>query len=170
MQGLLEIATKISTPLMLGGLIVIALLIIFRIVVVPNFIPQLTKGQGARILTIIVVGFFALAMVAAVLGIITYQQPVETKPPDAYVTNLPPGITFRQAVEHIARTDGKNFLVDFGKCSGDVLAIAITGGQISGTDGGGAIDNLRLMTASGKEINYTVNRNSGGRRYEIVCW
>lgn len=89
MGPVLEIATKISTPLMLAGFLAGAFFLILRQVVAKNIFPQLTKKVSGSILVLVINRLFVLSLVAMVLGfagfVLVTAMPAEkalVKPPD----------------------------------------------------------------------------------------
>ena len=72
MDKILNIATKVSTPLALGGLIVGIFFLIVRQIISTGLIPQLTVETGGTIILRIINGFIILSLVAIVLGFVGY--------------------------------------------------------------------------------------------------
>lgn len=72
MTEIIEIATNVSTPLALGGLVAAIFFFILRKIVAKNIFPKLTKSLGAGILKLIIERLFVLALVAMVLGFAGY--------------------------------------------------------------------------------------------------
>ena len=72
MDRILAIATKVATPLALGGLIVGVFFLILRQIISAGLIPQVTSETGGMILLRIINGFIVLALVATVLGFLGY--------------------------------------------------------------------------------------------------
>lgn len=72
MDTVFEIATRVSTPLALGGFFAAALFLIFRQIVARNIFPRLTQALGADILKTIIERLFFLALVAMILGFVAF--------------------------------------------------------------------------------------------------
>src|SRR5260370_15414323 len=68
MQGLFEIASRISTPLALAGLFAATFFLIVRQIIKKNIFPTLTRQLSGDILRLIIVRLFLLSLVAMVLG------------------------------------------------------------------------------------------------------
>jgi len=72
MDKVLAIATKVSTPLALGGLIIGVFFLIVKLIISAGLIPQVTVETGGTILLRIINGFIILSLVAVVLGFVGY--------------------------------------------------------------------------------------------------
>ena len=72
MKEILEIASNVSTPLALGGLIAAIFFLILRQIIAKNIFPTLTKAVSGDILKLIINRLFMLALVAMVLGFAGY--------------------------------------------------------------------------------------------------
>ncbi len=72
MEKIFDIATNISTPLMLAGFFAAAFFFIARQVVKANIFPQLTKQLSGDIIKLIIHRLFILALIAMILGFIGY--------------------------------------------------------------------------------------------------
>jgi hypothetical protein len=72
MERILAIATKVSTPLALGGLIVGLFFFVVKLIISAGLIPQVTVEAGGTILLRIINGFIILSLVAVVLGFVGY--------------------------------------------------------------------------------------------------
>lgn len=93
MDKVFQIATNISTPLMLAGFFAAAFFFITRQIVKANIFPQLTKQLSGEIIKIIIERLFMLALIAMILGFIGYvvgqlkpNQQVSEKTKDHYET------------------------------------------------------------------------------------
>lgn len=85
MAAIVEIATKVSTPLALGGLVAAFMFFLLRQILAKNVFPKLTKALGADILKLIIDRLFVLSLVAMVLGFagFFFSKALAT-PPDLY--------------------------------------------------------------------------------------
>jgi len=72
MQGIFDVATRVSTPLMLAGFISAAFFLIARQVIKANLFPKLTRQMSADILQLIIRRLFQLAITAMILGFVGF--------------------------------------------------------------------------------------------------
>src|SRR5690554_4911264 len=72
MGGIFEIATNVSTPLILAGFFAAAFFFIARQIIKANIFPRLTRQLSGDIIKIIIERLFILALIAMVLGFIGY--------------------------------------------------------------------------------------------------
>jgi hypothetical protein len=72
MEKIFDIATNISTPLMLAGFFAAAFFFIARQVIKANIFPQLTKQLSGDIIKLIIHRLFILALIAMILGFTGY--------------------------------------------------------------------------------------------------
>lgn len=72
MNNLFEIASKVNTPLALGGIIAVTLFLIYKIILKKEIFPKLTRIHSYKLLTKIVESLFFLALFAMLLGFIAY--------------------------------------------------------------------------------------------------
>ena len=75
MQEIFEIASRVSTPLALGGFTAAVLFFVFRQILNRDFFPTLAKSASAEIVKTIIDRLFVLALVAMVLGFAGYILP-----------------------------------------------------------------------------------------------
>ena len=68
MQSVLDIATRVSTPLMLAGFLAAAFFLTLRQIIAKNIFPRLAQQLGGKILLVIINRLFVLALVAMILG------------------------------------------------------------------------------------------------------
>jgi hypothetical protein len=68
MSNILEIATNVSTPLMVAGFLTGAFFLILRQILQKDLFPALTRQLSADIIRLIIERLFTLALVALVLG------------------------------------------------------------------------------------------------------
>jgi hypothetical protein len=68
MAQVLEIATRISTPLALAGFIAAVLFLLFRQILSLDIFPKLTKALSENLLLLLINRLFALSITAMVLG------------------------------------------------------------------------------------------------------
>jgi len=68
MSAIVEIATKVSTPLALGGLVATLLFYTLHQILAKNIFPKFTKAVGAGIVRLIIERMFRLTSIAMVLG------------------------------------------------------------------------------------------------------
>jgi len=72
MDKIFDLATNISTPLMLAGFIAAAFFFMVRQIIKANIFPQLTRQLSGDIIKIIIDRLFILALVAMIFGFIGY--------------------------------------------------------------------------------------------------
>src|SRR5215469_2543615 len=72
MNFIFEIASKVSTPLALGGIIAAIIFFIFRQILAKKFFPTLSRGASGAIIQNIINKLFYLAILAIFLGFIAY--------------------------------------------------------------------------------------------------
>jgi hypothetical protein len=92
MDRLLEIASNIPTPIALAGFLAGAFLILAREVINKNIFPTLTKALSGTIIIVIINRVFVLALVAMVLGFISFTIPLVYNPspkPDSLLEDKP---------------------------------------------------------------------------------
>lgn len=168
MNGIWEIATKIYTPLMLAGLVIIAMFFIFRLMLSRGFIPRVDRSTGGKILLTIIWVFFGLALLAIILGFAGYVV-------DKYYPDLSAGYvnvatdqdkSFEVMVKATAK--GRNVTINFNQnCNESVKKAIVEAGDHEGSNIKSFLENLK-QRIKGESINYTVIEE-GERRYEIIC-
>jgi hypothetical protein len=72
MDNFFEIASKVSTPLGLAGIIAASLFLIAREILKKNIFPALTKNLSSDIIRLLIERFFVLALVSVVLGFLGF--------------------------------------------------------------------------------------------------
>lgn len=72
MDKIFQVATDISTPLMLAGFFAAAFFFIVRQIIKANIFPKLTKQLSGDIIKIIIERLFVLALIAMILGFVGY--------------------------------------------------------------------------------------------------
>lgn len=172
MEKILEIASKVSTPLALSGLIIGVLFLIFRQILSMNIFPQLSRQLGGRIIIKIINSFLILALVSIVLGFIAYILPTLIK---SYYPQLQPdyvdvGTDEDKSLEEIiaAVAKVKNVTINFQpNCNQTVRRAVVEAGDHEGNSIKEFLENLK-QRVKGNGVNYSVNQE-GERRYEIVC-
>lgn len=70
MDKIFEIASKVSTPLALAGIVIVALFLVYREVVKKKL--NLTKSHSFEVLRLIIRGIFVLGLVALSFGLVGY--------------------------------------------------------------------------------------------------
>jgi hypothetical protein len=173
MERILEIASNVSTPLALSGLIAAIFFLVLRQIVAKNIFPKLTRSVGGDLLKLIVERLFILALIAMVLGfagyIVTTAFPKEEKPPDSITINLPAGLTLRSAIKFLAQIE--NFSVDFkDSCNGPFMETEVEGGPLMGKSTVELIELLRLhLKGPHSRSSYRVTKTPEKGIYEISC-
>jgi len=72
MDNILSIATRVSTPLALGGFIAAAFFLVVRSIIARRIFPRLAAGDSFGLLTLIVNRLFQLSLLATCLGFVGY--------------------------------------------------------------------------------------------------
>lgn len=72
MEKLFEIATRVSTPLMLAGFIACAFFLILGQILKKNIFPTLTRELSTDIIRLIINKFFTLALIALIFGFLGF--------------------------------------------------------------------------------------------------
>lgn len=175
MEGLFRIASQVSSPLALGGLIATIFFLILRQIIAKNIFPELTRAVGGDILKLIIERLFLLALIAMILGFIgfvfttVWSGTGKTKGQDSINVTLQSNMTFKQATEFLADLD--HFTVDFKEdCDEAALNAEVRGGQIKGKSTVELIELLRLrLKGSRTRLNYRVTKLQDRGVYEIAC-
>jgi hypothetical protein len=173
MDRLLEIASSVSTPLALSGLIAAIFFLILRQLLAKNIFPQLTRAVGGDVLKLIIGRLFILALIAMILGfagyIVTIAFPKEEKPPDSITVNLPGGLTLRDAIKFLAQIE--NFSADIKEsCDGPFMETEVNGGALMGKSTVELIELLRLhLKDAHPRSRYEVTKRPEKGIYEISC-
>ena len=172
MGDIFEIATRVSTPLALGGLVVGSLFLTFRQILSMKIFPQLSRQLGGKIIIKIINTFLVLALVAITLGFIAYVTPAVL---DAYYPRLNPeyvdmgtdeDLPLEKLVRVVAAT--QDVTINFNQgCPERVRGALVEAGNHNGKDIAGLLENFK-QRVKGEGVSYSVRRE-GERRYEIVC-
>jgi len=172
MEKILRIATSVSTPLALSGLIVGVLFLIFKQILSMNIFPQLSSEAGGTIIIKLINTLLILSLVSIVLGFIAYIAPRYLR--SSYPTLSPEyvqvGIDQDKTLEEIVRAVAteRNVTVNFNqKCDQSIRGAIIEAGTHEGNNIKEFLENLR-QRVKGQSINYNVIKE-GDRRYEITC-
>lgn len=168
MDKILAIATKVASPLALGGLIVGVFFLILRQIISAGLIPQVTPETGGEILLRIINGFLVLALVATVLGFLGYVIRMRYPQLDPNYVNIGTGgdLTLTQIVNAVAKA--RNVTISFSpNCKNSVRSAIIEGESHEGRNIEEFLENLK-QRVKGTSINYVVKKE-GAKRYEIVC-
>jgi hypothetical protein len=72
MEKIVEIASKVSTPLALAGVVATLFFLLVRAALVRDLFPKLPSGAGGRLLRVVIDRFFILSLVAILLGFAGY--------------------------------------------------------------------------------------------------
>jgi hypothetical protein len=168
MNGIWETVTSISTPLILGGLVVVVMFFIFKTIFSKNIIPQLNQTTGGKVVLRIVNFLFILSLVAIILGFVGYAIAKYYPPLDSdYVSmGIPEEMPLELVVQLIA--EEKDVTINFNKNCNDSVKNATLNPK--GYEGGSVkefVENLK-QGVKGESIYYSVIKE-GELRYEIVC-
>jgi len=80
MEQVLSIASRISTPIALGGLFAAILFLVFRQILQMNVFPSLTTAHGFRVIKVIIDRLFVLAVLSMIFGFAGYALPYFISP------------------------------------------------------------------------------------------
>ena len=172
MENVLEIATRVSTPLALGGLVVGALFLTFRQILSMNIFPQLSRQLGGKIIIKIVNTFLILALVSIILGFIAYVTPAVMNAyyPPLDEEYLDVGTDVEKPLETLVHdvATTQDVTINFNEnCTEQVRRALIEAGDHDGKDIKEFLENLK-QRVKGRSVDYSVRRE-GEQRYEIIC-
>lgn len=86
---IIDIASRVSTPLAVTGITLAILFFIFRQILAKNIFPRLTRSHGGALLKQVVDRLFVLALVAMVLGFAGYLLPLKEPDPQVRIEPSP---------------------------------------------------------------------------------
>lgn len=117
-SSVLDSLAKISTPLGLGGIALLVLLVIARKVLTPAIIPQLAKSHAFAVIKMLIDRSFVLAFLAIVLGFAGYLA----------TTILQPALAGNATLSDVLvdRKGGKSAVLDFRVVNGTKNDLLIT--------------------------------------------
>lgn len=130
MASMFEIATSVSSPLGLSGLVAMIMLYVFKSIASRNIASQLTPRTSFKVLMRIVNGLLCLSLTAMVLGFVgfifgkVYEAPLQTAPTLIQVPKATP-------VQHL-ETHGKQSPII--QNNQGTIVINGTGNSLSGTE------------------------------------
>jgi hypothetical protein len=171
MSSIVEIASKVSTPLALSGLIAAFLFYIFRQILTKNIFPKLSAALSGTIITSIIQNLFILALVAMFLGFAGYVISLlvnKDKPPDSITISIPSGMSFRNVAKMISGND--NHTAVFRDCPDAFLETKIESGTMTGRSSKELIEALlyHLVNPSSQR-GYRVEHLKDRGIYEVRC-
>lgn len=175
MNSLIDIASKVSTPLALGGVVIAVLFYIYQQIIKKGIFPRLTVFLAGTIIQSIINKLFTLALVAIVLGFVGYVVAIfspETKlaplPPDSIKISLPHGMSFQDAVKMIAANDSHTAV--FSNCKEALLSAKVEQGEFGGKTAKELIEALQYRFISSDPTGkYRVEHFKDRGIYEIFC-
>lgn len=172
MEGILRVASNISTPLALGGLCAAILFLILRQMIAANLFPVLEQAFGGHLLRLIVNRLFILALVAMILGFIAYILVVlvPAKPVGQGISlTLPPKAKLSDTIKFLAQLE--NYTADItSSCDGKNMDVEIEGGPVMAKSTVELIELLRLrVIPPAPRPQYKVVRQQEKGTYEIIC-
>jgi len=172
MDLIFGIASKVSTPLALAGVIVAALFLVFQQIIKKKIFPKLTTALAGNIILSIINKLFILALVAIVLGFAGYVvarfAPEQELPPDSITVSLPSGMSLQDAVKMIAANDSHTAV--FSNCTEALLGTKVEPGEFGGKTSKEVIEALQYrLIGSGTAGKYRVRHLKDRGIYEILC-
>lgn len=171
MSSIVEISSRVSTPLALAGIIGAFLYLIYRQIIARNIFPKLTKALSGAIIQNIINKLFILALVAMFLGFTAYLVNVfagSSKPPDSAAVTIPSGMSLQNAVKAISAND--NHTVVFDGCDDAFLNAEIESGTITAATSKELIEVLQHRVINPpKKQKYNVDYFKDRGIYEIHC-
>ncbi|HET6253314.1 MAG TPA: hypothetical protein VFE32_04545 [Puia sp.] len=172
MESIFEIATRISTPLMLGGVIVFAFFFIAYRVVSRLSLNNVDASNTTKIVLKIIKTFFILGLVGVVLGAAAFitEKILDKKYPRLNPTYVDLGTDRPYQLESIVRLVARkrNVTIYFDTtCDSLIKKAMIDPGHHDGENIEDFLQKLKDRV-EGNSINYTVIKE-GEARYEITC-
>jgi hypothetical protein len=172
MKSLFEIASNVSTPLALSGIVIVVLYALFKQIIARNIFPQLTQAFSGEILKSIIDKVFVLALVARVLGfagwVLTAFRPgAPPLAPEFVSVSLTSDMTFEQAAKMIAGNDGGTVI--FPECTEPELGTKVNGGTIKGASTKELLETLQYRLTGASALKYRVEYLRDRGLYEIHC-
>jgi hypothetical protein len=172
MDRILEIASRVSTPIALAGLIVGVLLLVFLRILRPQIVPQLDGTAGAQTVKSIIHWLGVLAVVGVLCASATsiLAKMVGVTPEDSYRGNIPANLSLKSAARWVAETE-PGFSVEFGaNCIEAVLESKVSGGTLAAGSIARAIEKLpRTVISPKSQVDFRVTRSEERGLYEVDC-
>lgn len=172
MSQIIDLASRVSTPLALSGLVTAFVFLIFRQIIARNIFPKLSTAITGTIIQDIINKLFRLALVAMILGFFGYivsigaQQP--KPPPDSITISLPSGISLRDAAKMVAASEG--YTAVFFSCADALLQGKVEPGTLTGKTSKELLEVLQYRIVSSRSAKkFLVERLMDRGIYEIHC-
>jgi heme/copper-type cytochrome/quinol oxidase subunit 2 len=173
-QKVLEISTKVSTPIAVAGLVVGVLLILFYAILRLKIFPKLNQKMGKDLLSSMMKYVYRLAMVSIILGFVAYLTPkvlgeifpARSAPRNYAQWENKGERSLKQAIERVAEID-RHPSVKF-DCEESVLNMKVKKGIYTGSSYTDIIKQLQNSLVEPATIKYQVRLTEEGI-YEIVC-
>lgn len=172
MNAIFDLATKVATPLALGGFLAAVAFFIFRQIIAKNIFPTLTVAISGTILLNIINKLFILALVAMILGFAGYVVSIfaqQREPaPDAISISLISGTPLRDAARMIAANEG--YTTIFSNCDEGILGVKVEPGTMTARTSKELIEALQYrVTGAPSPKKYHVERLKDRGIYDIRC-
>jgi hypothetical protein len=167
---IVDIASRVSTPLGLAGVIAAFLYVILRAIIALNIFPKLTTALAGTVVLTIINRLFVLALVATVLGFFGFViQTVAAPAKQSHAgIELLSGKTLYDAAQMIVENDSQT--VKFTECTDDVLATKVRGGPLNAATSKELLEQLQYRLVNPpKPVVYSVNHLPNKGIYEILC-
>jgi hypothetical protein len=172
MKAIFEIATRISTPLMLGGVCVFVLFFILSKILSGLSLKEVQPRNTTKILLSIIRAVWILALVGVVIGGVGYYHKLDLqhKYPSLYPkyvdVNTDRSYSLERIVKMVDSDENVNIYFD-DACGQSVRQAMIAPGDHDGKDIQDFLQKLKDRV-EGKSINFQVKKE-GEARYEITC-
>jgi hypothetical protein len=171
-KEIFNIATKIHTPLMLGGVIVFVLFFIFYKIVSSLPLGKTDPKNTTLVLIKLMRFIWILALVGIGLGFFAYIGKIilETRYPALSPTYVDVGTDAVYPLEGIVRTVARNRNVTIyfdNACDSTIRKAPIGAGNHNGKDIQDFLEKLKDRV-EGKSVSFSIKKE-GESRYEITC-
>jgi hypothetical protein len=145
MEKIFEIASKVSTPLALAGIVIVALFFVYREIIKKNIFPTLTKNLSSEIIKLLIKCLFVLGLISLILGFASYTVNLFSSS-----LHIPPVYQV-----HVLITDSDNRPVE------DADIISVPDGEHKKTNSGWQIDIPQTAVPKDKKLNIWAAKDGG---------
>jgi len=172
MQKVFEIATKVSTPLALGGFVIAVVFFIIKQILSPKFLSQANPNQSSKILHKIITLIFILGLVSLTFGLVGYLVPIVLH--NKYPELKKGSVNFQTkqdfplvgVIRFISRNSNVTIIFDTA-CDSAHLNARVEKGKFEGDSITQLLDNV-YQRVTDPNLKFSTNKK-GDYRYEIKC-